>query len=1204
MFRKALLAISVVFVFSLAVSVAANAADPDLVSWWTFDETSGDTAHDSAGTYDATRHDPAIWIEDGVSNGAVLIQGGYLDAATPFPASDYAVSLWFRTTAAGGIYQPQAGTRELWVNLAGQVGASCDGEAILSANGGYADDQWHNVVHTFGGAEGAQKLYVDGVLVATGTKTSTSAVTSLYIGWCASGGGRFPGAIDEMMIFNRALTFLEVRTLAGKDGPAYAPNPEDGQTGVLPGTTLSWTPGEYADETDGHDVYFGTSFADVNDANTTVGLGVYRDRQDTNEYDPGTLQLGETYYWRVDEVNQTESKIWKGEVWSFITISPLASSPYPEDGEIEVKVDVTLGWTAGLGMTTHDVYLGTNFADVNEADDPDILPGRGRQSEAAYTPDDWLEPNTVYYWRIDEIDGVDVYKGDVWQFTTRLNPDPNLIGWWKCDETTGIYFNDSSGEGNGGTAAGGNVTWIGGKLDGACQFDPGVWATMGAAEAIPVSQTAYGLSVWFKKDTAGGGGIACAHKTGVSSDRHLNLDKFGNIYAWTFAVDGEDETITTSGYNYRDGKWHHVVHTLGGVVGGQQLWVDGQLKAAGVLDHSDFTAASEIVLAYGGLGGGTHLDGALDEVRLYDRALTEKEIQDLYNLRAGTDLALAWGPNPADGAIGSIDAILSWSAGDYADSHDVYFGTDFNDVSQADTGSTGIFKQNQYAQSYDPGQLNFDQTYYWRIDEVNETSATTWKGQVWSFSIANYISIDDFESYTDTDDLRATWSDWRVNDSRAEIYLEQGTALDSQSMKYNYSNLESPCYSEADLEFDSAQNFTTLGLKALTLSFYGSSENDAEQLYVVLEDSESRVSQVDYDGDGSELTEETWHEWNIDLEDFNKGDFDLTSVTRLTIGFGGNDGIGDVYFDNIRLYPPRCVPSLGLAGDLTGDCLVDFNDLQVLVSEWLSQKIILELEIPDNTPQAYWKFDDGFGDIARDCVGNADADWSWGGETSNPQWTSAGEIDGALEFDGEGDRVDADLDCSETDFAVSLWFKTTDGNVGLFCVTDAYGAGGSERELYLDNGDVTAYIWTGGQEWISSSGTDYADGNWHHVVFKYGGTEITQKLYVDGALAATGSNNGSAFNTQTMIGVGFAAYSRGAHMMDGTIDDVRIYDIAGQALSAAEVAEIYDRTEPTHIVYEELPFTAVGDFNQDEVVDFKDFAIQAEDWLQGPVLWP
>jgi phosphodiesterase/alkaline phosphatase D-like protein len=104
--------------------------------------------------------------------------------------------------------------------------------------------------------------------------------------------------------------------------------------------------------------------------------------------------------------------------------NPEASNPYPADLAVNVALNPTLTWAAGAGNPTHDIYLGTSLADVNNATDPLVLPGRGNQAGRTYNPPT-LAAGTTYYWRIDEVSGSIKVKGVVWSFTT-LIPSANL----------------------------------------------------------------------------------------------------------------------------------------------------------------------------------------------------------------------------------------------------------------------------------------------------------------------------------------------------------------------------------------------------------------------------------------------------------------------------------------------------------------------------------------------------------------------------------------------------------------------------------------------------------------------------------------------------------------------------------------------------------------------------------------------------------
>ena len=80
-------------------------------------------------------------------------------------------------------------------------------------------------------------------------------------------------------------------------------------------------------------------------------------------------------------------------------------------------------------------------------------------------------------------------------------------------------------------------------------------------------------------------------------------------------------------------------------------------------------------------------------------------------------------PNPPDGAM-NINAItdLSWTAGHDAISHNVYFGT----------SNPPPFVRNQISTTFNTGTMNYHTAYYWRIDEVNDSSTTT--GEIWKFT--------------------------------------------------------------------------------------------------------------------------------------------------------------------------------------------------------------------------------------------------------------------------------------------------------------------------------------------------------------------------------------------------------------------------------------------------------------------------------------
>jgi autotransporter-associated beta strand protein len=179
----------------------------------------------------------------------------------------------------------------------------------------------------------------------------------------------------------------------------------------------------------------------------------------------------------------------------------------------------------------------------------------------------------------------------------------------------------------------------------------------------------------------------------------------------------------------------------------------------------------------------------------------------------------------------------------------------------------------------------------------------------------------------------------------------------------------------------------------------------------------------------------------------------------------------------------------------------------------------------------HWKLDEASGSNCTDSVGTSPATLF-----NNP--TRVTGISGnAVTFNGVNQYAKATVNVSETVSGVSLWFRTTQSGGGLYSVIDE--ATGADRTIYLNAGNIRSYIWN--TETISSTGRNYADGQWHHVVLTFGGAIGGQKLYVDGEQVAAGAMSRSDFTTQTAIKIGYA-FNAPSPYFNGTIDDVRIYN--------------------------------------------------------------
>ena len=280
-------------------------------------------------------------------------------------------------------------------------------------------------------------------------------------------------------------------------------------------------------------------------------------------------------------------------------------------------------------------------------------------------------------------------------------------------------------------------------------------------------------------------------------------------------------------------------------------------------------------------------------------------------------------PNPADGQTDVIrDVVLSWRPGMYAETHNVYFGTDFNDVNEASLADTRdvLASQNQEELTYVPPEvLKLEQTYYWRVDEVNDAEPNSpWKGNVWSFTVANYIVVEDFEDYNDfePDTVWNTWADGYddpTNGSSAgypdpyfwndEHYLEDEIVHSGDwSMPLCYDN------SSAMLSWVTRTlnaDWTQEGVVTLTLFYHGDAANAAEPMYVALD---GNAVVTNDDANAALVTE--WTQWDIPLQSFADQGVNLANDNTMSIGFGNKanpvlGGSGHVFFDDIRLYLPE-----------------------------------------------------------------------------------------------------------------------------------------------------------------------------------------------------------------------------------------------------------------------------------------------------------
>ena len=330
--RTNLLFVAVLGLFALCGSAWATDGP---IAHWEFDEGEGTTAYDWAGNNDGIVYG-ASWTT-GQIDGALSFNGDddYVDCGSDLTldVTELTWTLWIKRAEAtysneralvsntGG--ENTRGTYALQIDV---DGANQDKiQFVRHGDAGYAlsdtaiqDTNWHHIAVTRE-SNGNVVIYIDGVEDATGYVAERTAFSRTVVGTGSTSYSNFNGLIDDVRIYDEALSGDQIWQLYqdGLSNRAFAPNPADGAKGVDPSTILSWSPGKDALS---HDVYFGTNYNDVNDA--TPDSNEYMGNQDSNSwdpnnYDPDGLELHTTYYWRIDEVGASDT--YKGNIWCFST---------------------------------------------------------------------------------------------------------------------------------------------------------------------------------------------------------------------------------------------------------------------------------------------------------------------------------------------------------------------------------------------------------------------------------------------------------------------------------------------------------------------------------------------------------------------------------------------------------------------------------------------------------------------------------------------------------------------------------------------------------------------------------------------------------------------------------------------------------------------------------------------------------------------
>jgi hypothetical protein len=588
---------------------------------------------------------------------------------------------------------------------------------------------------------------------------------------------------------------------------------------------------------------------------TTFGLSTMsRNRA----YIGDALYTGDPYMMgSVDEFRIYGTALTDGEVLDSFNAGPdaaivivEATKPEPKSGASDLPRWAMLSWESGAYGDTHDVYFGTSLEDVTSGD-ASVLVSEG-QADTFYDATG-LDYGTTYYWRIDEVNAVDmtVYPGRVWRLSTK--PIGLIIPEAAITATASSQQADNQGPEN--------------TIDSSGLNENNQHSTAG-------------LDMWFSDATVE------PNKAWVQYDFD-KLYKMPQMLIWNYNAAG-----FLSGAGIKD-------VTIEYSSDGGENWttLDSVTELPQGPGTDDY---SPLAVDLGGVADGL----TINSIRITANSNWSNGIFNLYGLSEVRFYYVdVWPkePVPADGAT-DVDFIttLGWTPGEGVVEHIVYLDTDEQAVIDGLAPSVTVA---------DPSldvELLLDTTYFWRVEEVNmEADPNIWSGDTWSFTTTDHLVVDDFESY---DDSISNWSGGSSSSGNGAAIGPVETSIvrsGDQSMQLLFDNTSTEGYSEISVNpsnLDSGKNWTQGGANYLVFWIYGDLDNvDTEYLYVKLNDATYKRLVPN-----SRIVTPWWTQVTIPLNPLN---LNLNSVSNLSIGFMRDDvdtGTGEVYIDDIRLYrtPP------------------------------------------------------------------------------------------------------------------------------------------------------------------------------------------------------------------------------------------------------------------------------------------------------------
>ncbi len=1111
-----------------------------LVGLWSFngDDISGTTAYDRSGSgNNGTLTNGPAKVKGQVGQALNFFPGGsdadaYVTMGDPgggtldFGSGDFSVGFWMK----GSGYSSQGSSVNIPVgkknvnapNTAGYGFRYSSANQMLFAIGNGTtdydltatlatanDNQWHHYVGLRSGS--TTYLYIDGVFNTSMTATSGSVSNSdsFVVGDDTGGQRNVNAAIDEVRVYNTALTAAQIQSLynlgqsdktnssilqpqgtgrldsglAGywkldeNTGTSAADASTNGSNGTLTNGP-TWATGQIGSGVtfDGTNDYITISptAAIKPQANMSISAWVKRDASGEVDYifwerDASVQEEGLFFYMGTDNkvhcifrvtgtgfVDITSTTTITDTNWHMVTAVSGAANlmTFYIDGVFAGSGTTT---TPNTGLTINSAIMGAR----NGGGSPDLY-------------GDVTLDEVRFYNRILSADEV----AQLYRLTSPTGVDTGLKGYWSFNgqDVSGTTAYDRSGAKNTGTLTN-SPTKVTGKVGQALSFDgTDDYVTVADANTLDITG-AISMGVWIKTSDTD----SCIMSKAIgSSDKcfDLSANKVYEIGILSSAVYFQTSNGTTanvisgSATPLLDNQWHYLMATWDGTTGsnGMKLYLDGTVLYQGTATVSTIQSSSS-AFTFGGNGNNWDFSGLLDEGRLYNRALSAAEVKGLYD--AGADDKTNSSVSQPQGT-GRLDSGLAgyWPL-------DNGSGTSATDVST--NGNTGTLTNGP---TWTTGQIGSAVTFDGTDDHISTAAATVTR-------------------------FPLTVSAW----------FKTSNATDSYRTVVNVGNASS-------------------GDPLAVLQFTSSVDpcGGGKVKYIVRDD--GQFNSASMCSTSSSLNDNTWHHAIGVSSSAGDHKFYIDGVLQAS----STTTLGTTTFDRVSVGALRSA-SQYFPGSV--------DDVRVYSRGLSSDEIsrLYRLTAPtgvDTSLKGYWSFN------GQDMSGTTAYDRSGIGNTgtlTNGPTKTIGKISQALSFDGTNDYVDVTNTTYTGEFTYSWWYKTSNNSqTGIMLGGDT--TGGIYIKYGLVSGNYFIRVIGGGSS--DNTVAPAAVNAWHHMVVTRNSSNKVD-LYVDGG-SATRLFSDVAQSGNTTID--YIASSADGQYFSGQLDEVRTYN---RAFSAAEVAALYNQ---------------------------------------------